>query len=84
MTEETQAVELQEEAPKQRTPRQAKSVQIRNLSARPITLIGSNKPSDRVTILPTETADVDAKLWAVLEKNKAAMSFFDEGQLAKV
>jgi len=84
MTEETQTPEEQVEAPKPRAPRQPKGVQIRNDSARPITLIGTNKPADRVTVLPTETVEVDGKLWAVLEKNKAAMTFFDERQLVKV
>lgn len=83
MTEDTRPKPADE--PKTETRgRPPKGVQIRNDSARPITLIGTNKPADRVTVLPTETVEVDGKLWAVLEKNKAAMTFFDERQLVKV
>lgn len=65
----------------------AKGKQVKNTTKKPITLsayVDKGKPKQKVTILPTETADVDPKLFAALKKNRSAMSFFDSGELVEV
>ena len=59
-------------------------VTIHNSSARPITLIGSRGENGKVTILPTETVQVKAEFWALIEKNIAAQTYFKSGELRKV
>lgn len=88
MTDKTEATETKAETkaePKQdNRGRPPKSVEVKNNTARPITLIGTSKAGDRVTILPTQTAEIDGKLWAILDKNKAVATYFDSGELTKV
>lgn len=62
----------------------SKDVSIHNTSARPITLIGDSSKNGRVTILPTETVQINGALWELLDANKAAQTFFTSGELKKV
>lgn len=68
------------EEPKRRN-RKPKSIKVRNASKRPITLYATAK--DRCTILPTESAELHASFMDELRKNKAAMAFFESGDLVE-
>jgi hypothetical protein len=78
---ETAQPEADQSKPKSRSK---KDVSIHNSSARPITLIGDRTPEGKVTILPTETVQIKGDLWAKLEENEAAQTYFDIGELRKV
>ena len=80
MTEETN-----QDAPKTETKsvgRPAKNVKIKNTSQRPITLIIDK--NTKGTILPTQTAELSKEFMEQIRKNKAAMTFFDSGDLVEV
>ena len=47
----------------------------------PVTLYGQNK-GEVVRLLPTQTTQVDNKLLASLQKNKATKTFFDSGEVS--
>jgi hypothetical protein len=89
MTEEnkdiaaTETAQIEADQPKTKT-RSKKDVSIHNSSARPITLIGDRTPESKVTILPTETVQIKGDLWAKLEENEAAQTYFTIGELRKV
>lgn len=82
MSEETktETPEVKTEAPKQGRP--AKQPKIKNNSGRPITLMVTN--TNKETILPTQTKEVSKEFLAEIKKNKAAMTFFDSGELVEV
>ncbi len=77
MTEETKT-EVTENKPGPKP----KASKIKNDSSRLITLIASR--NDKVSILPTETKEVSKEFLATIKKNKAAMTFFDSGELKEV
>lgn len=62
--------------------RPAKNIKIKNTSQRPITLIIDK--NTKGTILPTQTAELSKEFMEKIRKNKAAMTFFDSGDLVEV
>lgn len=80
MSDESKTEETKSEAPKQGRP--AKQPKIKNESSRLITLIASK--DSRAKILPTEEKEVSKEFMAEIKKNKAAMTFFEAGELKEV
>ena len=82
---QTEAVEpevsVTETTEKKRT-RKPKAVNVKNESKRPITLIASK--NSKKTFLPTETVEVSGDFMSAVRKNKAAMTFFESGDLVEV
>lgn len=90
MTEEnkdiavTETAQTETDQTKAAKTRSKKDVSIHNSSAKPITLIGDRTPEGKITILPTETVQIKGELWAKLEANEAAQTYFTIGELRKV
>ena len=82
MTEQNTVETTVEE--KAKPGRKPAKVKYHNNSARPITLIANTKSGGRVTILPTQTVEVDKAFDAEIKKNAAAMTFFETGDLTEV
>lgn len=82
MTEQTNDTVQNEE--KAKPGRKPATVKIKNNSARPITLIVSHTPEVKVTVLPTETKEVKKDFAEKIKANKAAMAYFDNGDLVEL
>lgn len=82
MTDQTNnTVQTEEKAKPGRKP---SMVKIKNNSARPITLIVSHTPEGKVTVLPTETKEVKKEFAEKISANRAAMAYFDNGDLVEL
>lgn len=78
MSEETKTETTEQKSP----GRPAKQPKIENTTSRLITLIASR--NDKVSILPTETKEVNKEFMAEIKKNAGAMTFFESGELKEV
>lgn len=82
MTDQTNDTAQTEE--KAKPGRRPAMVKIKNNSARPITLIVSHTPEGKVTVLPTQTKEVKKDFAEKIKSNKAAMAYFDNGNLVEL
>lgn len=83
MTEQANpSTETKENTEQKKPGRPAKGVNVANKSGRMITLIASR--NNKETILPTETKELTKDFMDAIRKNKAAMTFFDSGDLVEV